>query len=168
MKNKKLLSALTVFLLIQGISLPQYGSAETLSLNPASRISEPSFRQISAAICLAVLFYKQDVLSPASRQDIISEFTKLNGGNVRFDIRKIARNGLVSLYPVRIGDQYFLIRIFLSAKDVEPPAVKILFEIKIDNPPVTCQILPAINDILRGCEIKPHKVYSTRQVEISP
>ena len=168
MKKKKLLSILAVFFLIQGISLPEGASAGTFSLNPASRISEPSFQQISTAVCLAVLFYKQDVLSPASRQDIISEFAKLNGGDVRFDIRKISRDGLVSLYPVRIGDQYFLIRIFLSAKNIEPPPVKILFEIKIDNPPVTCQILPSINAILKSCEIKPHKVYSTRQVEISP
>jgi hypothetical protein len=167
-KRKKLSGVLAVLFLIQVISLPQYLNAETFSLNPASRISEPSFQQISTAVCLAVLFYKQDVLSPVSRQDIISGFTKLNGGDVRFDIRKIARDGLVSLYPVTIAGRDFLIRIFLSAKDVEPPPVKILFEIKIDNPPVTCQILPSINDILKSCEIKPHKVYSTHQVEISP
>jgi len=167
--NKKRLSiVLAIFLLAQVISLPQNLGAEIQALNPPSRISEPFFQQISAALSFAISLYERDVLGPASRYEIKKELQKYNNGDVCFDLDNMIRKGLICYYHFSVsGENFtknFIIRIFPTAKSVDKPDVDILYEMTVSNPPVTCQVLPGVNDILKDVVIKPHRVYDNKEV----
>lgn len=168
MIKKKLSIVLAIFFLVQVCCLSQNLGAEVYALHPASRISEQSLQQASTAYYLTITAYEKELFSPAFRYEIENEAARLNSNGVRLDFDNMSRDGLICLYPVTIGGKSFLMKIFMTAKNVEAPGLRIIDEMNIDSPPVTCQVLPCVNDILKDCRIKPDRIYNNTEAARSP
>jgi len=170
--NKKRLSiVLAIFFLVQAASLPRNLGAEIYSLSIPSRIADPHFRNMNIAADVALSIYIKHELGKISKENIareffggvINEYVKFNLSDLR-----LGKGGCTRYYPVSILGENFIARVFLSDEEAFQPKVKVLFEIKICNPPVTCQILPDISSILKDCRIAPHRVSDDTEVSRSP
>jgi hypothetical protein len=162
-KTRRAIVLQAIFFLVQGMWLSECLPSQACALNPPSRVSETVFKELATAISTAVCIYREDLFGPAFQRELVERFGQANNG-VRFDLANMSRDGITRYYPVQIGEKSFIIRIFPSAKQVSAPEARILFEIKIGNPPMTCQVLPGINSILEDCKIKPNISYSNSEV----
>ena len=161
--KKRLTIIVAVFFLAQGFWLSKCFPSQPCALNPSSRILELSFQQISSVVCTAVTIYKDDVFGPLFRNELADKYKAQDSLAVRFDVESAFGSGPERYYPVSIGGESFIIRIFTTAKPVDDLGVNILFEMKLENPAVTCQVLPNISAILSDCKIKPRVHYSNTE-----
>ncbi|MCX5686464.1 MAG: hypothetical protein NTW09_03275 [Candidatus Omnitrophica bacterium] len=171
MNKKRLSIVLAIFFLVQVGCLPQNLSAEICALNIPSRIADPHFRNMNIAADVALSIYKKHELGKISKEDIAREFF---GGAinecVKFDLDdlRLGKGGWTRYYPVSILGEDLIARVFLSDEEVLQPNVKVIFEAKIENPRITCQIIPNVSDILKDCRIEPHRVYDNTEAARSP
>ena len=173
--KKRLPVILAVLFLVQSIPLLQGTCAENYLLNPPSRVNLSSpdtpFREIYEVFCAALTIYKLDAIEGHSKEALMRECAaKLPGKEINFDLRRIdmGKKGWTRYYPFSIGDRHFIIRIFLTEERAYQAKAQTLFEGAIDNPAVTFQILPGINDILKDCRIAPYKFYPSSEADKSP
>ena len=176
MNKKRLSIVLAIFFLVQTIPLHSGLSQEAVyPLNPHTKVSlnEPDicFQHVYAALCGALFIYRLDAVKRYSGEALIRKASGIPAlSEVRFDMEHIdlGKKGWTRYYPFSVGDRNFIARIFLTEERAYQPEVKVLFEANIKNPDVTFQILPGLSDILEGCQIKPHTIYPTSQVDRSP
>ncbi|MFH0763612.1 MAG: hypothetical protein V1927_01240 [Candidatus Omnitrophota bacterium] len=171
MDKKRLSIVLAIFFLAQAVSLPQNLGAEIYALNIPSRIADPYFRNMNIAADVALSIYKKHELGKISKEDIARKFS---GGTineyVQFDLGdlRLGKGGCTRYYPVSILGEDFIVRVFLSDEEVFQPKVKVVFEAKIENPGITCQIIPNVRAILKDCKIEPHRIYNNTEAARSP
>lgn len=133
-------------------------SADSCGLNPPTILETPYFRQVCSTIFIALNIYKLDAIEGNSKEAIIREHGRaLFDPDVRFDLNNIdkGRKGWTRYYPVAVGAQQFIVRIFLTGEKTFQPKMPVLFEMTIRDPAVTCQVLPGINSILESRRIRP-------------
>jgi hypothetical protein len=149
----------TVFLfLAQAIQSVNGVSLENAGLNPPTRIGDASFRQLCSTLCIAVTIYKLDAIEGHCKDAIIREHGKaLASPGIRFDLEKIdmGKKGWTRYYPVMVGSRQLIARVFLTKERAYQPQLPVLYEMTIQDPAVTCQVLPDINSIIGSLKIKP-------------
>lgn len=134
---------------------------ENSTLNPPSRIDNTAFHRLYSVLCIAVTIYKLDAVEGIRKEAIIREHGgSLSAPDVRFDLSRIdrGRKGWTRYYPVAIGDGQFIVRIFLTGERVYQPQIPVLCEVVLNDPAVTCQLLPGINSIIESRRIRPHNL----------
>jgi len=165
---------LTIFFLTQHIALQQL-AAEPYSPLPKVKVSltetNLSFRYLNDTILLALTLYKLDAVERYTKESIIKEYGARFAGlsKVRFDLENmdIGRKGWTRYYPFYIKGEQFIMRIFLTEESSFQPKVQVLYEGAIDNPRVTFQVLPPLQEILKACHMKPHSPQSASAVGTS-
>lgn len=172
MNRKKLAIILITLLLVQSIPAAKVFCEETAPLNPSARAPSICFRQIYSIMCVALSIYKADAVNRFSKEDLARRYGGLPAGeSARFDLARIdmGKRGWTRYYPFRIGGRDFIARVFLTEERFYQPPAPILFQAEIDNPAVTIQILPGVNELLSECRIRPHPpIYPTTAVAASP
>jgi hypothetical protein len=166
---------LILFFLVQGISIPGL-SAETLSLNPPTRVSLNESQLCIKNICdiyyLGLFIYKMDAKNRQSKDDIIDKYSGFisNFSSVKFDLEHmdIGKKGWTRYYPFSINGMNFIARVFLAREHQFQPKVKVLFEAATSDSELIFQVLPGVNDILADCSIKPYNLYPRHETELSP
>lgn len=146
------------FFLAEAIQLADSLPVDFAPLTPPTRISSTSFQQLCGTLCIAVTLYKLDVIEGNHKDAIIREYARaLSGPDIRFDLEKIdtGRKGWTRYYPVMIGKRQFIARVFLTGEKAYQPQVPVLYEMEINDPAVTCQVLPGIQSIVGLRTIKP-------------
>lgn len=132
--------------------------------------SDNFFKNIYESVYTGLSIYKLDAIEKYTKEMIItnSQYGARNS-LIRFDIENIdiGKKGWTRYYPFSIGDKNFIMRIFLTEELQYQPNVRVLYEGTIEEPAVTFQILPSLNDILLDCKIKPFRTYSTTLVDQS-
>jgi len=173
---KKLSVITAIFSLAQAIASPVGVFPEISQLNPPvkTNLNDPNiiFKCKAAILCEGLSLYKLDAIERCAKEEIIEQLGRPQDGlaPVRFDLdhMDIGRKGWTRYYPFSSGGKDFIIRIFLTAERAYQPKVEVLFEGSIGNPPVTFQILPGLNSILKDCRIKPHNFYSSTEAARNP
>lgn len=171
MNKKRLSIILAIFFLVQAVSLPQNSIAENYSLNIPSRIADSCFRYMTSAAEVALAIYKMREFGNATRSEIEKQFAYgVINEYIKFDLKdlRLGKGGFTRYYPVSILGGNFIARVFLTAEEALQPKVKVVFEAKITDPGLTCQIIPDISSIIKDCKITPHKVYDNTEVGRSP
>ena len=166
---------MTIFFLIQHIALQQL-AAEPYSLNPPTKVSlketDPCFKYLHDTISLALIIYRQDVIKQRPKETIIRNYGAIfsNISNVRFDLQHIdiGKKGWTRYYPFYVNGEQFIMRIFLTEESTFQPKAPVLYEGAIENPRVTFQMLPPLQEILKPCRIKPHTISLASGVDTSP
>lgn len=175
MDKKRLSIILTIFFLVQSVPAAVL-SQETCLLNPPTKVNindtSFSFKRIYDTVYLGLLMYKLDAIERCSKYDIISKYgDKVFGlSAVRFDLEHMdmGKRGWTRYYPFSIDGRQFIMRIFLTEERSYQAYTKVIFEMNIESPNITLQILPGINAILESCRIAPHTFYYDRQAAVSP
>ncbi len=176
MNGKKALVILAVSFLVQTI-VSQIGQADYLySLSPPAKVDPNNpdiiFQYKWDVIRKGLSIYELDSIGRCSKDDIIRRYNRLFPlpSDVRFDLEHIdiRKGGYTRYYPFSIGDNNFLIRIFLTTESTLQPKVEVLFEIEIEDPAVTFQILPDLSSVLKDCRIKPYTIYPNLEAARSP
>lgn len=166
MNKKRLLFIIVVFILAQLASSGTDSRAQNAALSPPILMTEHYFKEVYAAVFVAIEVYKSDAIDGNAREEIISKYGgDILGLDIKFDFNSTgaARKGWTRHYPIVIHDERFIVRIFLTEERVYQPQLPVLFEMQIRDPAVTCQILADINSILSDENIKPHRISSERQ-----
>lgn len=173
MSKKKWSIILAIFFLVQATALPP----SALSANyPLTQIKidsgspDQSFRTIYDAVCKGLFLYELDALNRAPVDQILRDHGRmLTGSDVKFDLANmdIGKKGYTRYYPFAIGEKNFIMRIFLTSERRYQHQVTVLYEGNIENPALTFQVLPSLNEILSSCRIKPIRTFSTRNVDSS-
>ena len=171
MSKKKWSLLLAIFFLVQSISSSLALSFESSLLNPPTNIdanySDGVVKKIYDAICLGISLYQLDAIGRSSGPDIEKSYAALAlNSEARFDLANMGmgKRGWTRHYPFSVGNRAFIMRIFLTAERAYQSAEAVLYEGAINDPAVTFQILPSINDIISSCKIKPHSTYSSSEV----
>ncbi|MDP2913725.1 MAG: hypothetical protein Q8N91_06975 [Candidatus Omnitrophota bacterium] len=142
------------------------------SINPSAKVPSIYFKQIYGIMCMALSIYKADAVRHSSKEDLIRRYDgAFPDRSARFDLNNIdiGKKGWTRYYPFAAGNKNFIARIFLTEERFYQPNAPVLFQAHIDNPAVTIQILPGVNEILRGCQIKPHPaIYPATEIAASP
>lgn len=149
------------------LCLPVEGSYLAVS----ARLDNTFFRQACSAVFLALSIYEMDALAGKRKDAIIGlHGSHLVKDDIQLDLEKIdiRKKGWTRYYPVTIAGQPFIVRIFLTKETTYQTQMPIIFEVKMKEPPVTCQILPGIKDILESCKIRPHRISLDLQAARSP
>ena len=173
--NKKRTAVIAVtFFLIQIIPLAGLSPAENLSPNPLTEIhaggTNIQFKETCNLLCMALSLYKSDVFNGLSKEELIKMYGPLlSDSSVRFDLKHldIGKKGWTRYYPFSVGRKMFIARIFLTKEAGFQPKVTVISELAVEDLGVTLQILPGIDEILKGCKIAPNKIYSPSQVDKS-
>ena len=175
MNRKRLSILLALLFAVQAVASSSIYSTETYSLNPPTRVSlnEPQFliKKTCEVLCLALFIYKLDVVGQYHKNTIIKEYGDFirSFSDVKFDLdhMDIGKNkdGLTRYYPFSVDGKYFIARIFYTDERTLQPDVKVLYEWTTKDQVFTLQILPGTNEILSGCKIKPHSIYSSDEVD---
>ena len=183
MNRKSLALIIAILILVQYSALPQELYPGTISLNPTEKVSlnKPEIAFLKKydiyVLCLGLLIYKYDVLDKCSKDEIRegiarhkeNNFFSLSG--VDFDLDNIDyfnRKGFTRYYPFYIQGKPFVIRIFRTDEKYFQPDVEILYEGKVQDPPVTFQILEGVNTILNDCRIGPSSMPASSKAITSP
>ncbi len=183
MDKRRLAIILAFLFLAQSLGVTQDLLPGTISIEPTSKVSlnkpEISFlkKYDIYVLCLGLFIYKLDVVEKCSKNEIKqrimnqheSAFFDLDG--IDFDLENIdyfRKKGFTRYYPFNVHRKPYIIRIFRTDEKYFQPDVEILYEGSIKTPPVTFQILKGVNAILEHCQIKPQKMPSTLQSDISP
>lgn len=174
MNRKRLSILLALLFAVQAVASPKTYSAETYSLNPPTRVSlnEPQFliKKTCEVLCLALFIYKMDVIKQCHKNTIIKEYGSFmrSFSDVKFDLDRMDigknKDGLTRYYPFSVDGKDFIARIFFTEYPLQPD-VKVLYEWSTKDRMLTLQILPGTNEILSGCKIKPHSIYSSKEVD---
>lgn len=193
MDKKKLAIVLIVLFLVQNVTFAQELLPRTLPLNPHARVSlnkgRLSFSQKYDAVwdvlCMALLIYKLDALKKYSKdvvkESIMNEYDRafFNLAGIKFDLDNIdiGKKGWTRYYPFHIGDKSYVIRIFRSEEQAYQPKLTVLLEGTVGikgryngtdkKIPVTFQILPGVNAILKKSKIEPQKLSPAPSAEAS-
>jgi hypothetical protein len=128
------------------------------------------FKYTYGVSCLALSIYKADAVNRLSKETILKDYGKIaSGGELTFDLNNIGigKRGWTRHYVFSVGDRQFIARIFLTKERFYQPKVKVLYEISMESPEVTLQILPGLNSILKDCRIKPQDFSFSRQTDSS-
>lgn len=175
MNKKRVPLVVAIFFLVQSIASSQAISLETWTLNPPTKVSlnksDICFKYLFETIYSALSLYRLDTIERYSKDALIREYgNTIFNPEVRFDLEHIdiGKKGWTRYYPFSIGGRHFIIRIFLTDELTYQPKVMVLFESAIQNPAVTLQILPGLNEILRDCRIRPHDFYPVSPAATSP
>jgi len=175
--NKKKLSIfLTVFFLVQNVSIPHALSQQTSLLNPPTRVSlnESQFciKGLCDAICVGLFIYKYDTINGYPREKIKEECGAFisRSSQAKFDLdhMDVGRKGWTRYYPFSINDKNFIMRICLTSDLIHQPKVEVLYQDAMRDGTITFQILPGINEVLKDCRIKPHDFRYPAEVDRSP
>ncbi len=169
--NKKRLFIIVVFILVQTASSGRVSQAQNAALSPPILITEHYFREVYAAVFVAIEAYKSDAIDGNTREELAGKYGgEILGLDIKFDFNRadMARKGWTRHYPIVIHDERFIVRIFLTEERIYQPKLPVLFEMQIRDPAVTCQILADINSILGDEKIEPHRISSERQAARSP
>ena len=160
---------------VQAVASSNIYSTETYSLNPPTRVSlnEPQFliKKACEVLCLALFIYKMDVIKQCHKNTIIKEYGSFirSFSDVKFDLDRMDigknKDGLTRYYPFSVDGKDFIARIFFTAERTLQPDVKVLYEWSTKDQLLTLQVLPGTNEILSGCKIKPHSIYSSKEVD---
>ena len=156
MNRKNLALIIAILILAQYSALPQELYPGTISLNPTEKVSlnkpEISFlkKYCINVLCLGLLIYKLDAYECLPK-DRIKETIAAQHDNVFFELAGVDfdfdnidyfnKKGFTRYYPFYIQGKPFVIRIFRTDEKYFQPDVEILYEGKVQNPPVTFQIL---------------------------
>ncbi len=173
MNKKRLAVILTVFFLVQSSSSPQGLHAELQALNPPTKIDlkDPQIclKKLSDVLCLALFIYKLDTGYGSannvrySKEALIDKYGSFlrNFSEVKFDLERIdiIKQRWTRYYPFSIEGKRFLIRVFFTEQYDRQLAVSVLFEGTARSGELTFQILPGVNEILKDCNIRPHRIY---------
>ncbi len=162
---------IVVFFLVQIASSGRVSWAQDAALSPPILITEHYFKEVYAAVSVAIAAYKSDAVDGNASEEIMDRYGgEIPGLDIRFDFkgRGIFKKGWTRYYPIVIHDERFIVRIFLTEEGVYQPQLPVLFEVEIRDPAVTCQILADINSILSDEKIEPHRISSERQAARSP
>ena len=156
----KKISVTIIFLLCIGqLSGPCLAlTVESSQLNPPTRIDSIPFRQLTGTICMALAMYKLDAVDGERKEAIIKEHGRaFLDRDVRFDLEKMdaRKKGWTRYYPVFVGAQTFVVRIFLTRELSYQSPATVLYEMSVPDPQVTCQILPSISSIVESQKISP-------------
>lgn len=165
MNKKRLLPIIGAFFLVQIALSGRALQAQDSALSPPILITEHYFKEVYAAVSVALEVYKSDTVDGNKREDIADKYGgRIPGLDVKFDFKDagMLRKGWTRHYPVVIHDERFIVRIFLTEERVYQPQLPVLFEMEIRDPAVTCQILADINSILGQENIKPYRLSSER------
>ncbi|MBU0881336.1 MAG: hypothetical protein KKE81_03965 [Candidatus Omnitrophica bacterium] len=167
MNKKRLLSLIVVFILVQIASSGRVSQAQNAALSPSILVAEHYFKEVYAAVSVAIEAYKSDAIDGNTRKEIVSKYGgEIPGLGIRFDFNRtdMVKKGWTRNYPIVIHDERFIVRIFLTEERAYQPQLPVLFEMEIRDPAVTCQILADINSILSDENIEPYSISSERQV----
>lgn len=173
MNRKRVPIILAVFFLVQVIASSQVSPQETCILNPPTKVSlnnsDIPFEYLVETMSLALWFYKLDAIERYPKDALIRKYggTIVNP-KVRFYLERGGKKGWTRYYPFSIGRRHFIARIFLTEERPYQPEVPILFESVMQNPAVTVQILPSLNEILKECKISPRDLYLSSPAATSP
>lgn len=176
MNGKKAPLIVLASFLVQTI-VSSVGQADYLyPLRPPARVDPANpgilFQNIWDVVRKGLSLYEMDCLKRYPKEDVIQRYRRFFGlaSEVRFDLEHIdiRKGGYTRYYPFSIGDNNFLIRIFLTTESALQPKVEVLFEGKTENPALTFQVLPALNSVLKDCRIKPHNIYPNLEAARSP
>ena len=171
--KRSLIILLICFFSQQIIFLPASSATDYSLLQAKINSGYPDglFGKIFGMVCFGVDLYIADAIKHHNKQDLISEYedAALSRG-IGFDFGSfdIKKKGYTRYYPFLIGGKSFILRIFLTDEKCFQPEMKVLYEGSIENPAVTFQVLPSLNEILADCKIKPRPVYSPETVTRSP
>ena len=166
MTKKRLLSVIVVFFLIQIASPGGVSRAQNAALSPPILITEHYFKEVYAAVSVAIAVYKSDAIDGNAEEEIADKYGgAIPGLDIKFDFNRtdMVRKGWTRHYPIVIHAERFIVRIFLTEERAYQPQLPILFEMQIRDPAVTCQILADINSILGDENMKPYRISSERQ-----
>jgi len=172
LKRNRCLAVLVVFFLIQYVVPSEILSGNNFPL-PQIRTGADSvdtlFKPIYESICVGLTIYKLDTIGHYTKEKIMTNSRAGAGNLVRFDMDNIdvGKKGWTRYYPFSIGEKNFIMRIFLTQELQYQPKVKVLYEGTIEDPAVTFQILPSLNELLSDCSIKPIRIHSTSRVDSS-
>jgi hypothetical protein len=173
LSKKRWSGTLAIFFLVQSMMLPPMASAVNYPLTQIktdSSYPDGYFKKTYDFIRFGLLLYKLDAIDRSSREDLISAAGKMIlSPGVSFDLDNIdlVRKGWTRYYPFSIDGKDFIMRIFLTAERPYQTEAPVLYEGSINNPAVTFQVLPSINEILSDCKIQPHRTYSSSEVNRS-
>jgi len=172
--RKKWSIILAIFILVQDAAI---SSSAFPAINyPLTQIKvyqnsvDRSFKKIYDSVCMGLAIYKSDVINRSSKEDLINIFSRIVSiPGIKFDLENIdiLKKGWTRYYPFSIDGKSFIMRIFLTAEKLYQPSVTVLYEGSVENPAVTFQVLPSLNEILADCKIAPRRTYSTHQVDSS-
>jgi hypothetical protein len=162
---------IAVLLILSQATAPSCATAsEGCGLNPPLRAESASFRQLCGTFCLALSLYKLDAIEGTQKGAIIRDYGRaFLGGDIRFDLEKMGagRKGWTRCYPVTVAGKPFIVRVFLTREVSYQPRLPVLCEIRIDDPEVTCQVLPPVNEIIAPLRIAPAPSPSRSPADIS-
>jgi hypothetical protein len=169
--KKRCLALLVVLFLAQYIAPAEILSGSNFPLpqiRTGAESPDPFFKQICESICIGLSIYKLDAFEKYTKERIAADL-RTGSNTVKYDMENldIGRKGWTRYYPFSIGDKNFIMRIFLTSEERYQSEVKVLYEGKLDNPAVTFQVLPSLNELLSDCKIKPFRAYSSSQVDKS-
>lgn len=157
------------------IATPPLFSVENNFLNPPLKVNinstDNSFKSLYGAVCLGIFFYELDAVKKLTKEEIVRQYPDiLFNSEIRFDLANLdlGKKGWTRYYPFSVGNKDFIMRIFLTSERAFQAPVAALFEGNIEQPAVTFQVLPCLNEILADCKIKPTRIYPSRQVDSSP
>ncbi|MDP3791416.1 MAG: hypothetical protein Q8R38_05195 [Candidatus Omnitrophota bacterium] len=173
MTDKRWLIFLIVLFLMQFAILSEVLSDTNFPLTQIkvdSVSSDKFFKKIYESACIGLSIYKLDVMEKYTKERLAAVF-HAGGGNglIKFDMNNVDmdKKGWTRYYPFSIYGKDFIMRIFLTEEKRYQHSAPILYEGNIQNPAVTFQVLPSLNEILSDCKIKPHRTYSTRSTDSS-
>ena len=155
--------AIIAIFLVQGTAALQGALAESSSLNPPTKVNLNSqdigFIDKYSIVHQAVYLYKIDAIGKAHRQEIIADYNTWTTSDTCaiFNVYNIEKDGWTRYYPVTVSDHVLTVRVFLTSKRDCQAEVQVLYEGSIENPPVTFQVLPGVNDIIKDRQMKPHR-----------
>lgn len=156
---KKISSAIIFLLCIAQVSWagPAF-TPENAPLTPPTRIDNVPFRQLCETICMALAVYRLDAVEGLRKGAIIAEHGRiLSGTGVSFDLDRIdtKKKGWTRYYPVLVDGHTFIVRIFLTRESTYQAEARVLYEIRISDPEVTCQVLSSVNSIVESHKMTP-------------
>ncbi len=167
--TKRLLSMLlTCFMIVLNIGVSDILAGTDSILAPSSRINE-SISTLSVKNSLSILeyalyIYRLDAIDRLKQNVIIDKCLNRSMAtiNFTFDLERmgVKRKGWTRYYPVMIGQEFYIVRIFLTKERAYQSPMAPELEVKISNPPVTCQIISGVNGILKDLPIAPESMDS--------
>jgi hypothetical protein len=172
--NRKRWSGFLVIFFLYALIIPSKALPDTnfplTHIKVDSGSADTFFKKIYESVYVGLSLYKLDAIEKYTKGQLMTSFQPVTGnGLIRFDLKNIdmGKKGWTRYYPFSIGDRNFIMRIFLTAEVQYQPKIKVLYEGRLDDPDITFQILPSLNDILSDCTIKPFRAYSTTQADSS-
>lgn len=160
-KNVSLL--VTAVFLMQMIVLVGVSAESSFLLSPPTKIDNNNPNIVLMCkndIIRASLFvYHLDAFERRPKKEIAEAYGAALSAfpHIVFDLEHIdlGKKGWTRYYPVSVGNEHLIVRIFLSEERFFQPDVQVLEEILIKKLGVTVQILPGINEMLKNHPIGP-------------